>query len=154
MTAEAREIASILLARPIPSLKPSNVYDSSLTPRIDALSDSIPVLSALHLLNDDIDRAHTLAQSDDGNLTSNYLHAQLHRREGDYWNSKWWLGTGMQSSHPVLDKVHGNTYQAKQFVDDCQAVLDMSYRANELEARQWQELKLTLEYALDHEKEI
>ncbi|KAK0491567.1 hypothetical protein IW261DRAFT_1438353, partial [Armillaria novae-zelandiae] len=63
MSVEARDIASILLARPIPPLKPS-------------------------------------AQSDDGNLTSNYLHAQLHRREGDYWNSKWWLGTGMQSAHP------------------------------------------------------
>lgn len=88
MTAEAREIASILLARPTPPLKPSDIYDRSLIPRIEALTDSIPIRSALHLLNDDIDRAHTLAQSDDGNLTSNYLHAQLHRREGDYWNSK------------------------------------------------------------------
>ncbi len=88
MTAEAREIASILLARPTPPLKPSEIYDRSLTSRIEALNDSIPVRSALHLLNDDIDHAHTLAQSDDGNLTSNYLRAQLHRREGDYWNSK------------------------------------------------------------------
>ncbi|KAK0443890.1 uncharacterized protein EV420DRAFT_1575227 [Desarmillaria tabescens] len=148
MTAEARELASILLARPIPSLKPSDIYDRSLTPRIEALKDPIPVRSALHLLNDNIDRAHTLAQSDDGNLTSNYLHAQLHRREGDYCNSKWWLGTGMQSSHPVLDKVHGGVSQAKKFVDDCQAATTSS---EELKAKQWEELKSTVEYALEKE---
>ncbi|PBK93926.1 hypothetical protein ARMGADRAFT_991758 [Armillaria gallica] len=149
MTAEAREIASILLARPTPPLKPSDIYDRSLIPRIEALTDSIPIRSALHLLNDDIDRAHTLAQSDDGNLTSNYLHAQLHRREGDYWNSKWWLGTGMQSSHPVLDQVHGGVREAKDFVDDCQAVI--ASRSEDLKAKQWQELKSTLEYALEKE---
>ncbi|KAK0230207.1 hypothetical protein IW262DRAFT_1425343 [Armillaria fumosa] len=149
MSAEAREIASILLARPTPLLKPSDIYDRSLTPRIEALTDSIPIRSALHLLNDDIGRAHTLAQSDGGNLTSNYLHAQLHRREGDYWNSKWWLGTGMQSLHPVLDQVHGSVGQAGNFVDDCQAVT--AGRSEELKAKQWQELKSTLEYAFEKE---
>ncbi|KAG7447723.1 uncharacterized protein BT62DRAFT_892011, partial [Guyanagaster necrorhizus] len=103
---------------PIPSLEPSNIHDSFLTPRIDALSNSIPVLNVHHLLNDDINHAYTLTQSNDENLTSNYLHgvAQMQRRllefKGIIYNH---IRTGMQSLHPVLDKVHQNTCQAKQF---------------------------------------
>lgn len=88
MSVSAREIADILLKRALPPLRPSSIHDPSLSTRIDALEDPISVRSALHLANDDITRAHELAQSDEGNLTSCYVHQQLHRREGDYWNSK------------------------------------------------------------------
>ncbi|KAK0207067.1 hypothetical protein DFS33DRAFT_1472300, partial [Desarmillaria ectypa] len=146
-----------LLARPIPSLRPSDIYDTSPTPRIEALADSIPVRSALHLLNDDIDHA----QSDDGNLTSNYLHAQLHTREGDYWNSKVSF-TGVHSRAHYHHNIGGlglecnlrtlystkciSAHQAKKFVDDCQAATASCNK--ELKAKQWQELKSTLEYAI------
>lgn len=88
MSSAARSISSTLLARSPPPLSPSSVYDPSLTSEIDSLSDPIYLRSALHLANDNIDRAHELAQSDEGNETSDYLHGMLHRREGDYWNSK------------------------------------------------------------------
>lgn len=90
MSSSAHRIADVLLARDPPRLYPSTIFDASLTPQIDALSSSDPVnvRSALHLLNDDIAHAHDLAQGDEGDMTSDYLHAQLHRREGDYWNSK------------------------------------------------------------------
>lgn len=55
----------------------------------------------------------------------------------------------MQSSHPILDQVHGGVHQAENFVDDCQAVV--ASRSEELKAKQWQELKSTLEYALEKE---
>ena len=41
----------------------------------------------MHLLNDDIDNAHNLAQAHEESQTANLTHAILHRREGDYWNS-------------------------------------------------------------------
>ncbi|KAF9014376.1 hypothetical protein BDZ89DRAFT_1076715 [Hymenopellis radicata] len=148
MSTEARRLASLLLARlPPPPLKPTSIYDPSLTSQIDALSDPPSVRSALHLLNDDTTRAHELAQSDDGNLTSCYVHQQLHRREGDYWNSKWWLGIGMRAPHPVLNRIHGGVAAGKQFVDLCEAVGSGQSADGKLE--QWEELTATLEYALD-----
>lgn len=89
MSSAAQKISSVLLARTLPPLSPSSIYDSSLTSQIDALnSDPVYLRAALHLANDDIDRAHELAQGDEGEETSDYLHGMLHRREGDYWNSK------------------------------------------------------------------
>lgn len=89
MSSTAQKISSVLLARTLPPLSPLSIYDPSLTSQIDALnSDPAYLRAALHLANDDIDRAHELAQGDEGNETSDYLHGMLHRREGDYWNSK------------------------------------------------------------------
>lgn len=88
MSSAAQKISSVLLARTLPPLSPSSIYDSSLTSQIDACSDPVYLRAALHLANDDIDGAHELAQGDEGEETSDYLHGMLHRREGDYWNSK------------------------------------------------------------------
>ncbi|KAF9035397.1 hypothetical protein BDZ89DRAFT_1062180 [Hymenopellis radicata] len=124
MSTEARRLASLLLARlPPPPLKPASIYDPSLTSQIDAL--------ALHLLNDDTTRAHELAQSDDGNLTSCY-------------NSKWWLGNGMRAPHP-----DGGVAAGKQFVDLCEAVGSRQSADGKLEQKRWEELTATLEYALN-----
>ena len=43
---------------------------------------------ALHLLNDDFDACHSLAQTQEGNPYADHLHCIAHRREPDYWNSK------------------------------------------------------------------
>ena len=94
MSAQAREITNTLLARPLPSLSPKAPWDPSLTPVINALPDPVPIRAILHLLNDDMHNAHELAQGDEGNATSDYVHQQLHRREGDYWNSKVSKGGG------------------------------------------------------------
>lgn len=77
-----------------PPLQPQRPYDTSLTSEIDDFAHkhapSKPcVRAALHLLNDDISLAHEIAQSDEEDMTSNLCHAILHRREGDFWNSKW-----------------------------------------------------------------
>lgn len=44
--------------------------------------------AALHLANDDIYACHDIAQASEGDPTADLMHATLHRREGDYWNSK------------------------------------------------------------------
>jgi hypothetical protein len=44
--------------------------------------------AALHLLNDDFDACHSLAQTQEGDPYSDHLHGIAHRREPDYPNSK------------------------------------------------------------------
>jgi hypothetical protein len=90
MSAEGRNIFAALtaLSRPPPPLRPVGPYDATLTQSIDGLPDGAPLRAALHLLNDDVARAHEIAQAHEGIQTADYVHSQLHRREGDYWNSK------------------------------------------------------------------
>lgn len=90
MSSDARRIAAQLLSdtRPPPPLRPKHLYDASLKAQINKLRDPVPIRAALHLANDDVTSAHDEAQSNQGDGTSDYVHAQLHRREGDYWNSK------------------------------------------------------------------
>lgn len=58
--------------------------------------------SAMLLWHDQLDASHSLSQeihSPDGSL----LHAIMHRREPDYWNSKyWWRRVG---EHPSFEKL-------------------------------------------------
>ncbi|TRM59034.1 hypothetical protein BD626DRAFT_509524 [Schizophyllum amplum] len=151
MSSQARKIAGKLLARPLPPLVPKAPWDPSLTTAIDSLPDPAPVLAILHLLNDDMHNAHEVAQADENNLTSCYIHQQLHRREGDYWNSKWWISSGMRSPHRILELVHGGVPNAMKFVDDCERVGKGRSKHNDLERKQWHELTLTLDYAFENE---
>lgn len=51
----------------IPLLEPGKtVYDKSLTQQISALEEHPFVVSALHLVNDDIHHAHLIAQDHEG----------------------------------------------------------------------------------------
>jgi len=45
--------------------------------------------AGLHILADDLDRAHTLCQDVPGPLGSAW-HAIVHRREPDFWNANYW----------------------------------------------------------------
>ncbi|TKY86253.1 hypothetical protein EX895_005078 [Sporisorium graminicola] len=103
----------------LPSLRPQRPFSADLKPTIASQPYPVPVLGILHLLNDDIESAHALVQDDDGNRDSNLIHSILHRREGDFWNSKWWLN---QFTHPFLGQLYSEKSLdgkagAKQFVD-------------------------------------
>ncbi|KAI0033668.1 hypothetical protein K488DRAFT_77749 [Vararia minispora EC-137] len=153
MSTDARRIFATLIAptRPRPSLRPTAPHDPSLTSAIEALPDGAPLRAALHLLNDDIGSAHAVAQANEGARTADYVHAQLHRREGDYWNSKWWISSGMRRAHPVMERVHGSAAGAARFVDLCAAVGAGKSEGGELEERQWEEMRATAEWALEHD---
>jgi len=56
----------------------------------EALADNPGLLAGLWLYVDDLDRAHQVCQ-DDASATGSYWHAIVHRREGDFSNSKYWL---------------------------------------------------------------
>jgi hypothetical protein len=139
-------IAARLLARePPPPLSPSGVYDAALTSPIDELA--IPPLSkaTLHLLNDDLERSHELAQSSEGDRTADYLHSIVHRREGDFSNCQYWLRRA--EGHPVLAGIFGTDSSAPlDFVDRCRS--SGSSPSRELLETQRRELAALLEETL------
>jgi|SRR5579859_817732 len=138
------ELFAVLAARETLPLRPKSVHDASLTVAIDALDADDAVKAGLHLLNDDISRAHALAQEHEGDKTSDYWHAIVHRREGDFDNAKYWLR--QVGRHPVLARVHdGGPAAAVAFVDRCRnhAAGDVT----ELESIQKREMLGLLAYA-------
>ncbi len=117
-----QELADVLLARdPLPPLVPLKVYDPTLTAEIEASDAPAVVKAGLHLLNDDLATSHALSQSHEGEPLADYWHAIIHRREGDYGNSRYWFGrVGIIS---ILIKIYGSDPNAPAaFVERCRAV--------------------------------
>lgn len=75
--------------------------------------DNEHLKAALHLLNDDIHECHEISQAHDGDPEFDLLHSILHRREGDFWNSQWWIG---RLKSPLLTELYGgkNLTEAKR----------------------------------------
>lgn len=150
----------------LPFLRPTKPYDATLTSLINTLSHPPSLLAILHLLNDDLHSAHELAQNDDTNPSSNYVHSILHRREADYWNSKWWLD---QFKHPFIPQLYEceeygeASEKAKRFVDEVEALVGQKKggrggattacgaqrKMNELKKWQWSEMKGLAEWVLE-----
>ena len=61
--------------------------------------DAKAMLAGLWLWHDFLDKSHAISQSLD-NPTGNLWHAIMHRREGDFSNSKYWYARCRQ--HPAL----------------------------------------------------
>ena len=61
--------------------------------------DAKAMLSGLWLYFDFLDQSHTISQSLD-NPTGSFWHAIMHRREGDFSNSKYWYARC--ANHPAL----------------------------------------------------
>jgi len=76
-----------------------------------SLSGFPSLRAGIWLYVDDLDRSHSISQ----NLSSAegaLWHAVMHRREGDFWNSKYWLRQAGDLS--VLEAVYGDPFE---FVD-------------------------------------
>jgi hypothetical protein len=83
----------------IAALKPADVVGRL---PVDAAM-AAACLSGLWLYHDFLDESHTLSQ-DIHTPTGSFWHAIMHRREGDYGNSKyWWHRVG---AHPAFAAVH------------------------------------------------
>ena len=95
----------LLTRRPLPPLVPASVSDPTLTPAIAALNAPALVTIGLHVLNDDLASAHPLSQELEGDSLADYWHAIIHRREGDYGNSRYWFGR--VGSLPLLAEIYG-----------------------------------------------
>jgi hypothetical protein len=150
---ECERLVELLTKRqPMPPLLPDRVHRPELAAAIDSLPAGPGVRAGLHLLNDDLERCHAYAQDREGTGTFDYWHAILHRREGDFGNSKYWFAR--VSSHPVLEAMHGpDLAGALAFVDQCAKVARTPSATSEregLERRQLEEMILLLEYADQH----
>jgi hypothetical protein len=143
-TTSFEEIFAALASRANIPLRAVKAFDPGLTRAIDGLDASDAVKAGLHLLNDDLERGHALAQAHEGDKTCDYWHAIVHRREGDFDNAKYWLR--QVGRHPVLTRVHdGGPSAAVVFVDRCRDA-----KPNErplLEAIQKREMLGLIEYA-------
>ena len=98
------------------------------------------VQSALWLHHDFLTESHEISQEID-TPTGSYLHAIMHRREPDAFNSKyWWRRVG---THPVFAEVAvaaaelgylkpSAAWDPNRFVDDCEAARDRGGEREEL----------------------
>lgn len=121
------------LERAMPKLVgPGNSAQQSL---VDNIQAPPAVQAGLWLYVDDLNRSHTLSQ-DIHSPTGSYWHAIMHRREGDFWNAKYWFRK--VGSHPVIDQIG---YDPSDFVEACEK--DQARNSPELldvQRREWKAL--------------
>jgi len=67
---------------------------------VKSQSDADAMLAGLWIWNDDLKESHAIVQQHEGDPTHSLWHAILHRREGDFGNSKYWFARCR--NHPVL----------------------------------------------------
>ncbi len=66
---------------------------------VKSAEDAACLHSALWLWHDYLDESHTISQKIE-NATGSFWHAIMHRREGDFGNSKYWYAKC--GAHPIL----------------------------------------------------
>jgi hypothetical protein len=71
---------------------------------IVSLEDARGLLAGLWLWHDFLDESHEISQRI-ASATGSFWHAILHRREGDFSNSKYWYAKCR--NHPVLGAIYG-----------------------------------------------
>jgi hypothetical protein len=91
--AGATEAADVLHA-----VSPADLLDVP----VKSSDDAACVLSGLWLWHDYLDESHTLSQQVE-TPTGSFWHAIMHRREGDFGNSKYWYAKCRV--HPVLESI-------------------------------------------------
>ena len=132
-----------------PALTFGDVWDEALDEAIARSGAPILAQAALYIWNDDMDKAHQIAQDNPGS-TGNLLHATLHRREPDSSNSNYWLAR--VGGHEVQDalKTEYPDWTPKRFVDWCETSRSGSGSKSEewLLTVQKRELELLVEHCL------
>jgi hypothetical protein len=121
-------VTATLLARGDAPLCPKAPWQPGLLAGVTEGSYNVRAL--LHLLNDDLDSAHKLVQVHEEDSTANYIHQLVHRREGDWGNTRYWVG--MTGNHPFYAELGNGT--AHERVELCQN------NAPGASALSWQEL--------------
>jgi len=96
-----------------------------------------PALSAaLWLYVDELDLSHEISQSING-ATGSFWHGIMHRREGDFGNSHYWMTR--VGKHPAMITVPG--YEPHSFIDEVEAANGASPQPLvDLQRREWQAL--------------
>lgn len=97
-------LRNVIEPAPLPELQdgPGSVPTEKSIRELDQAYKGSLTESALWLLCGDLDRSHSISQ----NISSaegSFWHGIMHRREGDFGNSKYWFGR--VGSHPVHQKL-------------------------------------------------
>ena len=92
-----------------------------------------PLIAALWLLVDELDKSHVISQGID-DPTGSFWHGIMHRREGDFSNAHHWFRK--VGKHPAMQQIEG--YDAHQFIDDVEAAGTDAESLVELQRREWQ----------------
>lgn len=80
--------------------QPAHILDTlHTTLQHPAIAQRPELASALWLYVDDLDRSHTISQGIE-DTTGSYWHGIMHRREGDFSNSHYWMRRAAR--HPLL----------------------------------------------------
>lgn len=94
-----------------------------------AFKDNPYLVAGIWLYVDELHKSHTVSQGLN-DATGSYWHAIMHRREGDFGNSKYWLK--QMRCHEACAAIEG--YDAVQLVDMAE---DGDPGAPELQRREW-----------------
>lgn len=89
-------------------------------PRDKEASQAVPAMeAALHLWNDSLEGAHRIVQLFEYIPTFDLLHGIVHRREGDYSNSRYWLrNAGHHPAYYGLQARASRLLEGKDWTDE------------------------------------
>jgi len=136
LAGKIQEIFQLLpLEESMSALRASVEGDERTRKLVASLSAPAEILAGLWLYLDDLNRSHPIAQDID-TPTGSYWHAIIHRREGDFSNSKYWYRR--VGDHPVIAQLD---YDPFTFVDECQEDGGQnSLKLVESQRREWKAL--------------
>lgn len=152
-----------------PELAPRRPASSELVSAIQSITGSTArqtslLQAGLFLMHDFLDESHRLSQSREGDPDADLWHAIMHRREPDYFNSKYWyrhvgqhpIFTQLaQQATPILvqagaDGLIPAAWNAFLFVDICQRVEQETSTLNDAARQvQWIEMSLHLTHCCE-----
>ena len=135
------EVQSLLaLDSTMPDLVPTSSPASDAKQLIATTDAPDVILTGLWLYVDDLDRSHTISQGIQSPIGS-WWHAIMHRREGDFWNSKYWY---RQVGRDALAMIDG--FDPFEFVDSVER--DGGQNSPELVALQRSEWQFLMAHCL------
>lgn len=132
-TAIDRIFSALLLADAMAVLRPTTFRTEAV--HVKAIEAPPEILAGLWLYVDDLEHSHTIAQSLD-TPTGSWWHAIIHRREGDFWNSKYWYRR--VGAHPAMQSLKG--FDPTSFVDATEAASGNPEDLIELQRKEWKAL--------------
>ncbi|WP_428387796.1 hypothetical protein [Mucisphaera sp.] len=125
----------------------------------EAIGSKPELVAALWLYIDDLEASHAVSQAID-TPTGSYLHAIMHRREGDFSNARhWYRKVGVHPAQSRITSAGGGAgsgttlgpFDAIEFVDRVErAVARGDERQAELIAIQRREWRTLFEWCLEH----
>ncbi|MEM7478479.1 MAG: hypothetical protein AAF483_26145, partial [Planctomycetota bacterium] len=110
----APELMQLIEEAPLPSIGDEGAIEG-VAVRVPAVTKQLAIRgtlaeSGLWLLAGELDRSHSISQND-GSAEGSFWHGIMHRREGDFGNSKYWFRR--VGAHPVHDQLKATILSAE-----------------------------------------